>query len=84
MLAHQAWMETAAAKAGYQLRGQTIELVFADFKEHRDLRRFSGQDLARVRMELACEVLVHNLLALHRGAQQHVQETNSQPASIAA
>jgi Transposase DDE domain len=86
ILAHQAWMETAAAKAGYRLRGQTIALVFADCKEHRRLRRFSGHGLARVRTELALEVLVHNLLALHRCAQQkqHVQETTPKPDNIAA
>src|SRR5918911_2587502 len=39
ILAHQAWMETEAAKAVYRLRKQTIELVFADVKEHRGLRR---------------------------------------------
>ena len=60
ILAHQAWMETETAKTVYRLRGQAIELVFADFKEHRGLRRFSGHGLARVRTELALEVLVHN------------------------
>jgi hypothetical protein len=55
---------TEAAKTVYRLRKQTIELVFADFKEHRGLRRFSGHGLARVRTELALEVLVHNLLRL--------------------
>ncbi|SRR6266699_787340 len=32
ILAHQVWMETEEAKAVYRLRGQTIEIVFADFK----------------------------------------------------
>jgi transposase len=70
ILAHQAWMETTHAKTVYRLRGQTIELVFADFKEHRGLRRFSGHGLARVRTELALEVLIHNLLVLHRCSSQ--------------
>jgi hypothetical protein len=70
ILAHQAWMETASAKAVYRLRKQTIELVFADLKEHRGLRRFSGHGLVRVRTELALEVLVHNLLVLHRCLRQ--------------
>ena len=64
--AHRAWMETAEAKTVYRLRGQTIEIVFADVKEHRGLRRFSGHGLARVRTEFALEVLLHNLLVLHR------------------
>src|SRR5215204_3851354 len=86
IIAHQAWMETEAAKAVYRLRGQTSEIVFADFKEHRGLRRFSGHGLVRARIELAFEVLVHNLLVLHRfsNQQQNVQETNSKPENIAA
>jgi hypothetical protein len=63
-------METADAKAVYRLRGQTIELVFADVKEHRGLRRFSGHGLARVRTEFALEVLLHNLLTVHRSLRQ--------------
>jgi len=86
IIAHQAWMETEEAKAVYRLRGQTIEIVFADFKEHRGLRRFSGRGLARARMELALEVLVHNLLVLHRFSNQkhNVQETNPKLENIAA
>ena len=76
IIAHQAWMATEAAKAVYRLRGQTIEIVFADFKEHRGLRRFSGHGLARARTELAFEVLAPNLLVLHRfsNQKQKVQE----------
>jgi transposase len=86
IIAHQAWMETQEAKAVYRLRGQTIELVFADLKEHRGLRRFSGHGLTRARTELALEVLVHNLLVLHRFAnqQQNGQEINLKPDDIAA
>jgi hypothetical protein len=86
ILAHQDWMETEAAKTVYRLRKQTIELVFADFKEHRGLRRFSGHGLARVCTELALEVLVHNLLVLHRcSSQKHNgQWTTSTTEEIAA
>jgi Transposase DDE domain len=86
IIAHQAWMETERAKAVYRLRGQTIEMVFADFKEHRGLRRFSGRGLTPARMELAFEVLVHNLLVLHRfSSQKHnAQEANSTDGKIAA
>ena len=81
ILAHQAWMETEAAKAVYRLRGQTIELVFADFKEHRGLRRFSGHGLARVCTELALEVLGHNLLVLHRcSSQKHNGQQITSPS----
>lgn len=70
IVAHRAWMETAEAKAVYRLRGQTIEIVFADVKEHRGLRRFSGHGLDRVRTEFALEVLLHNLLAMQRSLQK--------------
>ena len=86
IIAHQAWMETQEAKAVYRLRGQTIEIVFADLKEHRGLRRFSGHGLTRARTELALEVLVHNLLVLHRFShqKQNGQEINLKPDNIAA
>ena len=86
IVAHRARMETAEAKAVYRLRGQTIEIVFADFKEHRGLRRFSGHGLTRVRTELALEVLVHNLLVLHRSSrqEQNAKETHPTHEQIAA
>jgi hypothetical protein len=86
ILAHQAWMETEAAKTVYRLRKQTIELVFADLKEHRGLRRFSGHGLMRARTELALEILGHNLLVLHRCVSQKCngQETPSTPEERAA
>jgi hypothetical protein len=79
-------METARAKAVYRLRGQTIEIVFADLKEHRGLRRFSGRGLAHARTELALEVLVHNLLVLHRfsSRKQNAKEAESTDGKIAA
>jgi hypothetical protein len=84
--AHRAWMETAEAKAGYRLRGQTIEIVFADVKEHRGLRRFSGHGLARVRTEFALEVLLHNLLVVHRSLsqRQNAKTIKSMTENIAA
>jgi hypothetical protein len=84
--AHRTWMETAEAKAVYRLRGQTIEIVFADVKEHRGLRRFSGHGLARVRTEFALEVLLHNLLVVHRALsqRQHAKAIESMTENIAA
>lgn len=57
-------METPEAKALYKLRRQTVELVNADWKEHRKLRRCSGRGLARVRCQAGLVVLAHNLLTL--------------------
>jgi hypothetical protein len=86
IIAHRAWMETAEAKAVYRLRGQTIEIVCADVKEHRGLRRFSGHGLARVRTEFALEVLLHNLLVVHRSLRQrsHMEGINRMTEDIAA
>ena len=86
IVAHRAWMETAEAKSVYRLRGQTIEIVFADVKEHRGLRRFSGHGLARVRAEFALDVLLHNLLVVHRSLRQRsdVEAINSTVEDIAA
>jgi len=57
-------MQTAEAKTLYRQRRQTVELVNADWKEHRQLRRFTGRGLRRVRAQVALVVLSHNLLAL--------------------
>jgi hypothetical protein len=57
-------MSTESAKALYRLRRQTVELVNADWKAHRQLRRFSGRGLERVRCQVGLIVLAHNLLTL--------------------
>jgi transposase len=57
-------MCTPEAKQLYQLRSRTVELSFADLKEHRGLRRFHGRGLPRVRAEVGAAVLTHNLLAV--------------------
>jgi hypothetical protein len=57
-------MGTAAAKQLYRQRRQTVELVHADWKGHRKLRRFTGRGLCRVRCQVGLLVLTHNLLTL--------------------
>jgi transposase len=59
-------MGTAEAKALYRQRSRTVELVNADWKTHRGLRRFSGRGLARVRCQVGLVVLAHNLVTLLR------------------
>ncbi len=54
-------MQTEDAKLLYKQRGQTIERVFADFKEHRNMRRFRGRGLSRARAQTGLTVLGHNL-----------------------
>lgn len=60
----RARMQTPEAKQLYKLRRQTIELRYADLKEHRQLRRFSGYGLSHARAEIAASVLAYNLLLL--------------------
>jgi len=64
--AHRMRMGTAESKTIFRLRGQTVELGFADFKEHRSMRHFSGRGLFRAQRQLGLTVLVHNLLIVHR------------------
>jgi transposase len=58
-------MKTPQAQALYRLRCQTVELAFADLKEHRSLRRFTSRGLAMAKAQVGAIVLIHNLLALH-------------------
>jgi transposase len=64
--AHRARMATPEAKNLYRLRGQTVELGFADFKQHRSMRQFSGRGRDRAQRQVGLTVLVHNLLVVHR------------------
>jgi transposase len=76
----RARMATAAAKEFYKLRRQTIELRYADLKQHRRLRQFTGYGLRHARAETAGSVLVYNLLVL-RKTQKTVQPAFN-PVSI--
>ncbi len=84
--AHRARMATDEAKQLYRLRGRSIEIVFADFKEHRNLRRFSGRGLQRARGEVAGLVLCHNLLLLlkSRQARENAARQAAEPGKLAA
>jgi hypothetical protein len=77
----RARMATEEAKALYRLRSQSVELVNADWKEHRKLRRFSGPGLVRVRGEVALLVLAHNLVTLL--AEEKKVQANQAPAVAA-
>ena len=59
--AHRARMATEEAKKLYKRRKQTVELGFADVKQHRALRRFPRRGLQRARTHLGLAVLIHNL-----------------------
>ena len=59
-------MATAEARSLYRLRSQTVELGFADFKQHRSMRQFSGRGRYCAHRQVGLTVLVHNLLIVHR------------------
>ena len=70
----KARMQTDEAKALYKHRSQTIERIFADFKEHRNLRRFRGRGLARARTQMGLTVLGHNLRLISKLREKRKQE----------
>jgi hypothetical protein len=72
--AHRAKMETAEAKAIDRRRCQTVELRFADTKEHRGLRRFSGRGQERARIEVGLGVLAQNLLVVRAAVRRKAAE----------
>jgi DDE family transposase len=57
-------MQTAAGKELYRQRKSTIELAFADLKEHRGLRRLCGYGVEQAEAVLGLLVLLHNGKAL--------------------
>jgi transposase len=77
----RARMESGEAKALYRLRSQTVELVNADWKEHRRLRRFSGRGLSRARTQVGLIVLAHNLVTL---VTERKKTADGKPSTTAA
>jgi transposase len=59
-------MKRPEIKEAYKLRGQTVELGFADAKANRRFDRYHGRGLTRVRTETGLLVLSQNLLRLDR------------------
>lgn len=59
-------MATEEAQSRYRLRGQTVELKYADSKANRSLNRFHGRGPDRARTETGLMVTAQNLLRLDR------------------
>ena len=76
-------MQTAEAKALYRRRSQTVELGFADVKEHRGLRRFGGRGRQRAETEVGLVALAHNVLAVLDLRQQQ-EQTHATPGRSTA
>jgi hypothetical protein len=62
----RARMGTPQAKELYKLRRQTIELRYADLKQHRHLCRFNHYGPRRARAQIGAAVLAYNLLVLQK------------------
>jgi len=75
-------MGTAQAKELYRQRRQTVELVNADWKEHRKLRRFSGRGLRRVGCQVGLMVLVHNGLTVLAARNKAAQTAQAQAPGL--
>jgi transposase len=74
-------MQTPEAQALYKQRSRTVELNFADLKEHRGLRRFHGRGLHRASAEVGSLVLTHNLLEVEaHGDQRWPRPSHADPA----
>jgi transposase len=80
----RARMGTAEARELYRQRRQTVELVNADWKEHRKLRRFTGRGLARAQCHVGLMVLAQNLLTLLAQEGNAQRPTAPSPAQTAA
>ena len=59
-------MADPEVQSRYRLRGQTVELAFADIKGNRHLARFHGRGPSRARTETGLMVVAQNLLRLDR------------------
>lgn len=66
----RARMQTEEAKQLYRLRSRTVELNYADIKEHRGLRRFHSRGRPRAITAIGLLVLAHNLLCVESYRQQ--------------
>ena len=73
-------MQTPEAKELYNLRRQTIELRYADLKQHRQLRRFNHYGPRRARAQIGAAVLAYNLLILLK--YQKCAKTSVEPVRI--
>lgn len=71
-------MADPEVQARYRLRGQTVELAYADSKGNRRLQRFHGRGLARVRAETGLMVVAQNLLRLDRLRKNHLTTVKMQ------
>lgn len=70
-------MNDPSVQSRYTLRGQTVELGFADANSHRGLHRFHGRGIDRASSETGLLVLAQNLQRLDRLQRDAVNSTNT-------
>ena len=75
--AQRAKMSDPEVQSRYALRGQTVELGFADARNHRGLQRFHGRGIDRARTETGLLVLAQNLLRLDRLKRDAINSANT-------
>jgi transposase len=71
-------MTEPASKQVYKLRGRSVELGYADLKEHRELRGFRSFGLPRARAQAGLVLLASNGLTILRTLQRR-QRTEPHP-----
>lgn len=72
-------MADPEVQARYRLRGQTVELAFADSKGNRQLTRFHGRGPVRARAETGIMVVAQNLRRLDRLEQYRLNPQTTKP-----
>lgn len=65
-------MADPEVQSRYRIRGQTVELIYADSKGNRNLQRFHGRGLERAQTEAGFMACAQNLLSLERLERNHV------------
>lgn len=74
---HRTIMEKKEMQELYKLRGQTVELTFADAKAHRRMTQFHGRGLWRAETESGLMVVAQNLLRLDKLERNRTSPSNS-------
>jgi transposase len=77
MEAHRKKMESPEAQGLYALRGQTVELSFADSKGNRRWDRFHGRGTNRTQAETGLAVVAQNILRLDRLRRARLKPSDS-------
>lgn len=75
---HRQKMANPDIQARYRLRGQTVELTFADAKGNRRLTRFHGRGRSRTLTETGLMVVAQNLIRLDRRQKKRSNRESKQ------